>query len=130
VAHRGNVGLVEEELGGITSRPLEPPGWCGWERERSALRDPLNRPRRYAKLSGDLVKAGPARSRQSVTDSMFHLGGCTRAAEGFAALSARRLGPGNPRAHPLDNHRTLELGEHAHHLNIALPAGVVVSMPC
>jgi hypothetical protein len=31
VAHRGNVGLVEEEPGGITSRPLEPPAWCGWE---------------------------------------------------------------------------------------------------
>ena len=43
------------------------------ERERSALRDPLNRTGCHAELSGDLMKSWPPRSRQSVTDSLFRL---------------------------------------------------------
>jgi hypothetical protein len=50
---------------------------------RLSVRDPLNRASRDAEPSGDLMKAWPSRSRQSVTDSLFHLGGCTRAPEGF-----------------------------------------------
>jgi hypothetical protein len=40
----------------------------------SPVRDPLNRASRHAELRRDLVKAGTARSRQSVTDSLFDLG--------------------------------------------------------
>jgi hypothetical protein len=76
----------------------------------------VHRAGRYPELSRDLVKAGTARSRQSITDSLFHLGGHSGTAEGFAALGARRLGSGNASAHALDNHAALELGKHAHHL--------------
>jgi hypothetical protein len=77
----------------------------------------------HAELSGDLVKARPPRSRQSVTDSLFDLGASAGAPEGFAAPGAAHFGPGNTSAHPLDNHRTLELGEHAHHLKHSLAGG-------
>jgi hypothetical protein len=69
------------------------------------------------------VKAGTARSRQSVTDSLFRLGGHSGAPERFPALGAARLGPGNASAHPLDNHAALELGKHAHHLKHRLAGG-------
>jgi hypothetical protein len=52
----------------------EKPGWLLLGRERSALRDPLNRPRRDAELRSDLMKSRPSRSRQSLTDSPFCLG--------------------------------------------------------
>jgi hypothetical protein len=87
---------------------------------RLSVRDPLNRSRRHAKPRGDLMKSWPPRSRQSVTDSLFHLGASAGAAEGFAALGAARLGPGNAGAHPLDNHAPLELGKHTHHLKHGL----------
>jgi hypothetical protein len=76
-----------------------------WGRERSALRDPLNRPRRYAELRGDLMKSWPPRSRQSVTDSLFRIGCHSGAPEGLAALGAARLGPGDASSHPLYDHR-------------------------
>ena len=94
-----------------------------WGRERSALRDPLNRPRRYAELRGDLMKSRPPRSRQGVADSLFRLGRHSGAAEGFAALGAARLGPGNTSAHPLDDHAAFELGKHANHLKHGLAGG-------
>jgi hypothetical protein len=56
------------------------------------------------------------RSRQSLPDSLFDLGGCAGAAKGFAALGAACLGPGHASAHSLHNHAALELGKHAHHL--------------
>ena len=41
------------------------------------------------------MKSRPPRSRQSVTDSLFGLGGQSGTPEGFAALGAARLGPGS-----------------------------------
>ena len=78
---------------GPTRRPFSP------------VRDPLNRASRDAELSGDLVEAGPPRSCQSVTDSLFGLGWHSGAPESFAALGAARLCPGNAGAHPLNDVR-------------------------
>ena len=39
------------------------------------------------------------------------------------AFGAARLGPSNASAHPLDYHRSLELGKHAHHLKHGLARG-------
>jgi len=83
-------------------------------------RDPLHSPSGHAELRCDLVEAWPPRSRQSVTDSLFHLGDCARPPEGFPALGAARLGPSNASAHALDNHTAFELGKHAHHLKHGL----------
>jgi hypothetical protein len=50
----------------------------------------------------------------------------------WTSCAARRLPPG-PREASTDsfrNHRTLELGNHAHHLKHRFPAGVMVSTPC
>ena len=77
-------------------------------------------PSGHAELRCDLVEAWPPRSRQSVTDSLFHLGDCARPPEGFPALGAARLGPSNASAHALDNHAAFELGKHAHHLKHGL----------
>ena len=66
------------------------------------------------------MKSRPPRSRQSVMDSLFDLGGCAGAAKGFPALGAARLGPGDTRAHTLNGHAALELGKHAHHLEHGL----------
>src|SRR4051794_13138333 len=87
------------ELSGIYCSPDRGGVHRAWLRAISAcvllgsspVRNPLNRASSHAKLSGDLMEAGASRSRQSVADSLFHLGGCTRAAEGFATLGAARL---------------------------------------
>ena len=69
------------------------------------------------------MEAGASRSRQRLTDSLFHLGTSAGPAEGFSAFGAARLGPGNASTHPLDNHAALELGKHAHHLEHGLAGG-------
>jgi hypothetical protein len=86
----------------------------------SPVRDPLNRASSHAKLSGDLMETGASRSRQSVTDSLFDLGGRAGAAKGFAALGAARLGPGNASTHAFHDHAAFELGKHTHHLEHGL----------
>ncbi len=78
----------------------------------SPARDPLNRASSHAKLSSDLMETGASRSRQSVTDSPFDLGGCAGAAKGFAALGAASFGSDDASAHALYDHAALELGEH------------------
>jgi hypothetical protein len=75
----------------IASRPSTA-GWAtGLPSHRP--RDPLHRAGRYPELSRDLVKAGTARSRQSVTNLLFRLSWHSGTPEGFAALGAARFGP-------------------------------------
>jgi hypothetical protein len=59
-------------------------------------------------------------SRQRVTNAPFQLG----IDEGATAVLAAGLGPSNARVHPLADHGSLELCEHAHHLEhgLAIPA--------
>src|SRR4051812_22570514 len=85
-------------------------------RDYSALAMRLDRAAADSELLGDLVKPRPTRRSQRVTDALFKLNVCTGPPEGFPALGAVRLGPGDPSAHPFHDHRTFELGKHAHHL--------------
>jgi hypothetical protein len=79
--------------------------------ERAA--NPLYRRRINAKLRSSFAHAQAALA--SLPDSLLSL----------------FLGPPKPGADSFLDHRPLELGKDAHHLwNRALPAGVVVSMPC
>jgi hypothetical protein len=52
---------------------------------------PLDRAGRDAELGRQFVKAGPSRTRESVTDSLLQLGGCTGTTEGFRRRSGQRL---------------------------------------
>jgi hypothetical protein len=84
---------IFEKRNGEHHRSLRSPGGFGFAcfSAGSRLRDPLHRPRRYAELRGDLMKSRPPRSRQSLTDSLFHLGGCAGAAEGLENPVLRHL---------------------------------------
>jgi hypothetical protein len=68
----------------IASRPST--AGCATGLPSHRPRDPLHRAGRYPELSRDLVKAGSAKSRQSLTDSLFCLSRHSGAPEGFAAL--------------------------------------------
>jgi hypothetical protein len=78
--------------------------------------DALDSARANAELLGDLVQPWATRSSQCITDAPFQLG----VDEGPTAVLATGLGPSNARIHPLADHRALELGEDAHHLEHGL----------
>jgi hypothetical protein len=60
----------------------------------------------------DLAHAGPSRSRQSLPDPLFQLGGYPRPPEPFSFA----LGPRQASTDSFLDHGALELGKHAHHL--------------
>jgi hypothetical protein len=58
-----------------------------WRDERAA--DPLRCPRIDAKPSGDLAHAGPSRSRQNLSDSLFQGGAIGGHPRRFSSLGSR-----------------------------------------
>ena len=78
--------------------------------ERAA--DPLHRPGIDPKPLSDLAYAGPSRSRQSLSDPLFQLGGYRRPSESLPLAS----GPRQAGTDPFLNHGTLEFGKYPEHL--------------
>src|SRR4051812_45981789 len=86
--------------------------WRSLATHLAGSRDPLDRAAADSELLGNLVQTWAPRCSQRVPDAILKLG----IDEGATAMLAVSLSPSNPRIHPLADHGSLELGEHAHHL--------------
>jgi hypothetical protein len=89
--------------------------------------DALYRSRIDAKTFGNLSHPlRPSGFVQGRFDRFFQIGGYRRPTKTLSFTS----GPRQASTDPLLDHRPLELGKHAHHLEHGFAEGVVVSSPC